>query len=285
MQTERSIKQDVESVEQVLQMLTSLQELYVSRMQKMKTSILQSRDYYQGLFQILGQMFLEREALLAKHSHPRGAKDSKLAVLFTGSNKFAGSINREIFASFKEYIESDNCQIVVIGRIGKDLIQQYNLHITYDYLEWGEGSNTITLVEDIARRIVRYSTVRLFFAQYVNLTSQRFLQIDLYKGIKEQVESQKSTGISYIFEPEKPEVIKFFETRVLESYILHTLQELYLALMGARVFRMEESSTNAKKLLRVMDRVRVTVKKERHFRSQISNITRIANVKRVQVAV
>lgn len=285
MQSEKNIKSDIEAVRQVKSMLNALQGVYVGRMQKVKTSILQSRQYYEGLFDILAEMLVERESFLIKHPKKSGMRDQQLTVLFTGSDKFAGSINREVFHSFLRYVSANKCEAIVIGKIGKDLTQQYDLKLNFKYVDWHEGSDITRTVEEIAHHIIQYSTVRMFFAQYINLSSQEYVEVDLYKGLRDHVEQQEGTTMRYIFEPEKDRVINFFETKVLESFLLHTFQELYLALMGSRVFRMEESSTNANKLTRVLEQIKRDVHKDRKFRSQLANLTRISSIRRSQLTI
>lgn len=283
MQTEKNLKAELQTVHEVKNMLTSLQELYVNRMQKVKDSILTSREYYQGVFSILAEVLHEREIQFTQSSKQK-VKQSTLVILFSGSKKFAGSVNREVFNSFKKYIQTNICDIIVLGKIGRDLLIQHDIQNTYTHYEWAEDGKSTEIIQTIARCITKYSSVKLFFAQYVNLTSQKTLEVNLYEGLQRDIVKNQTPKSEYIFEPDKLKVTNFFETRVLEAYLFHTLQELYLALMGSRVYRMEESSTNAKKLIKVLEHLNMVTHKTGKNRDQLSNITRIMNIKRSNLA-
>ncbi len=283
MQTEKNLKAELQTVHEVKNMLTSLQELYVNRMQKVKDSILTSREYYQGVFSILAEVLHEREIQFTQSSKQK-VKQSTLVILFSGSKKFAGSVNREVFNSFKKYIQTNICDIIVLGKIGRDLLIQHDIQNTYTHYEWAEDGKSTEIIQTIARCITKYSSVKLFFAQYVNLTSQKTLEVNLYEGLQRDIVKNLTPKSEYIFEPDKLKVTNFFETRVLEAYLFHTLQELYLALMGSRVYRMEESSTNAKKLIKVLEHLNMVTHKTGKNRDQLSNITRIMNIKRSNLA-
>ncbi len=280
MQSEKVIKNEVQTVQQVKNMLTSLQELYVNRMQKVKDSILWSRDYYEGLFNVLAEVLHEREVRFAINTHSEASKKNQLIILLSGSKKFAGSVNREVFNAFHRYIHENPCDIIIVGKIGHDLMVQHDIRDPYKYFDWAEDANKTETIRALAHTITQYPVVKLFFAQYVNLTSQKSTQVNLYEGLKDEILKKQIQKSKYIYEPNKEKVTSFFETTVLEAYLFHTLQELYLALMGSRVFRMEESSTNAKKLLKVLDHLAVVTRKSRKNRHQISNIARIVNIKK-----
>lgn len=280
MQTVKIIKNEIQTVQQVKNMLTSLQELYVNRMQKVKDSILLSRDYYEGLFYILAEVLHEKEMRFTNKGQEGTSQNKQLVILFSGSKKFAGSINRKVFNDFQQYIRENTCEIIIIGKIGRELFAQHDIKNPYDYFDWAEDSNKTETIHTIARKITQYPIVKLFFAQYVNLTFQKSLQVNLYEGLKDEIMKKQREKSQYIYEPNKKKVTEFFETRVLEAYLYHTLQELYLALIGSRVFRMEESSTNAKKLLKVLDHLHVVTIKNRKNRNQLSNVTRITNIRR-----
>lgn len=280
MQTEKVIKNEIQTVQQVKNMLTSLQELYVNRMQKVKDSILLSRDYYEGLFFILAEVLHEKEMHFTSDPHTGISQNKQLVILFSGSKKFAGSVNRTVFNDFQKYIRENKCEIIIIGKIGRDLLAQHDIKNPYDYFDWAEDSNKTETIRTIAKIITQYSIVKLFFAQYINLTYQKSLQVNLYEGLKDEIMKKHVIKSRYIYEPDKTKVTSFFETRVLEAYLYHTLQELYLALIGSRVYRMEESSINAKKLLKVLDHLHTVTAKNRKNRDQLSNVTRVVNIKK-----
>ena len=280
MQTEKVIKNEIQTVQQVKNMLTSLQELYVNRMQKVKDSILLSRDYYEGLFFILAEVLHEKEMHFTSDPHTGISQNKQLVILFSGSKKFAGSVNRTVFNDFQKYIRENTCEIIVIGKIGRDLLAQHDIKNPHEFFDWAEDSNKTETIRTIAKRITQYSIVKLFFAQYINLTYQKSLQVNLYEGLKDEIMKKHVVKSKYIYEPDKTKVTSFFETRVLEAYLYHTLQELYLALIGSRVYRMEESSVNAKKLLKVLDHLHTVTSKNRKNRDQLSNVTRVVNIKK-----
>lgn len=271
---------EVQTVYEVKNMLTSLQELYVNRMQKVRNSIVLSREYYEGLFAILTEVMHEKEMRFKASHQQDGAEQKQLVIVLSGSRKFAGAVNNEVFNAFREYIKSNICDVIVVGKIGHDLMSQHNISHPFTYYDWNEEIHKDEVISTIAHTLTQYPVVKLFCAQYLNLISQKAHEVDIYEGLEQSASHRKIEKNMYIYEPDKTRVTNFFETRVLEAYLYHTFQELYLALMGSRVFRVEESSTNANRLIKVLEHLEVASRKKKKNKDQLANVSRIMNIKR-----
>src|SRR5512145_2095403 len=110
-------------------LVQTYEEIYVARMQKIRKSVVGTRDFTEGLRLIFAEL-RQHERLKTRteldKSTPRQqinkhTGEGMLVVLLTTSQRWAGDINRQVFEQFWEYKKKHpKAKVMIIGKIGKE---------------------------------------------------------------------------------------------------------------------------------------------------------------------
>lgn len=261
MQNKQALKENIELVGTFRVITQAYQEISIMRMQKIRKSVLQTREFLTNLASIFYdvkhsrnrfiQMLIaadEEEEISPYSLLPQNGK--KLAVYFSANEKMNGTIISKVFYSFADFIRKNkDYDIAIVGRIGKELyLQFHDLPRNFAYLEVPDENLKLEHVKGVVEKMISYQEVTVFYGKFQNIimqdaatsniTGDKPFDSNIFKEPTDQVQRK------FLYEPSVEDINNFFETQIFSALLKQTIDESHLARYASRVTAMEEAMAN-----------------------------------------
>lgn len=269
----KKVLEDLEALNSIKNLAESYEEIAVVRMQKIKDSVLQTRDFLADLSEVFVDLkaSYEREiaALIKKQKAgvsilPNLRKNGKtLAVYLSSNGKLYGSVTQKTFRLFyqdvKELTEAD---LVVVGTSGKEMVESSSLNRPFEYFDIPDTGIEIEHIKKLMHKFLPYEKVFVYYGKFGNVVTQSAISTsitgeDIFEA---EVKSTAEREDRFIFEPTLEQILEFFETHIMANLFSQTLLENQLARHASRVNAMEEAlihiEEEQKKLKQVTNRIK-----------------------------
>lgn len=263
----KQILEEKEFLNTLHSMAEAYEELSVMRMQKIRDSVIKTRLVLEKLSDIYAFIQASKESAQSKentrskernlintHQQNLIKKNQKtITVLLTANTKLYGDLFSKVFSLFINSIKNYETDIVIIGKIGKEMMNNYGMH-NYKYFEIPDSEVKANDLKPIFDYIKIYEKVILCYGKFINMAIQQptLTQItgeDILKTQnKKNIKNKKIEA--YLFEPSFNEVLYFFETQIYVSLFKQIIQEAELARLASRIKAMESSLDNVNKKLK-----------------------------------
>lgn len=274
MKLPRRLKDDID-VNQNLKMLTqAYQEHAIEQINFARYSVISSREFSQELEEIFFNVktsyrtFLQ--ALSKKNKNGNlfmNKKDKEVIVLVTSNNKFYGDIIAKLWHAFYARVKKTDLaktDLIIVGKQGKNFIEQSDLPKEYGYLEIPDTNFNLEMLKPLIGMILPYEKITVFYGKFNNIISQEPIEASLSGDFPQEQQTTEQKK-SFLFEPSIEHILSFFESQILSLLFDQTMHEARLARFASRIKAMEIAQTNLQvQLKRLMQR-------ERKFRTIESN--------------
>jgi len=252
MRTIKRLNDEVSAVETLGKVTQIFEEVYASRMQKVRSSVLNNRYFMENILTVFSQVksSFKREGVKLLEKNGRS-----VAVLITANKKFSGNLDLEVFFSFYNFIRQNECDVIITGALGKLYYEQKGAFRSYMYFNRPEGLYKVEDLKPITDVLIKYDKVDVFYGKYYNLIKQGSTATNITGDITEFNRRLMGRSVSekqFLFEPSAYDIFSFFELQLFASFFNQTTQESYLADLGTRLFEMETATLNSEKALKML---------------------------------
>ncbi len=250
------INQEIELVSTLKLLSQSYEEISVLRIQKVKGSVLATRDFLEKLSEVymdvktnykhaiadLENRHKKRSNVLSFTTNVRNGKE--VAVFVSANSKFYGGVVEKVFVLYKDYILKHDAELVVIGKVGRDLMSSNDLRKKYQYFEVPDMKISLGDLQPVMQYITQFEKVNVFYPRFINMVNQDPTMIQLAGEELHGGTDRNAHYTKYFFEPSLAVIVDFFETQVLSSDFKQTMHEGELARLAGRIRAMEEMLSN-----------------------------------------
>jgi ATP synthase F1 gamma subunit len=265
MRNKGKITTELELVGTLKMLAEAYEEVSVLKMQKVRGSVLATREFLDGLGGIFvdvkknyGQKIermIDRKKMAPHATFSTRSHNGKTLIVFLSANsKFYGDIVRRVFEVFLADVKKKDADILIIGKSGKEMMDQSGFKKEYNYLELGDTQVGLEDLRPIIEKLVEYEKVDVYYGRFSNMVNQLPTIANVSgQGILEsqaevKVEEVKETVTPYAFEPSVEKILDFFESQVFISLFKQTVNESELARLASRIRAMEEALGNIERL-------------------------------------
>lgn len=255
----QGINSEIQFVKTLKMVTEAYQDISVTRMQKIRVSVLKTRDYLNNFTEMFYDVKSSYKKEILKLMKKKKSKDlSKLSiitkngktvsVLISANSKLHGDIVTKVMRLFMEEIQKNDSDIVIIGRLGRVFFEQSQLKKPYMYFEIPDMDLTTEDIKPIVYNIVKYEKINIYYGKFENIISQvpAVTNITGHEldagGISKTHTAVKEK--QYIFEPSLERILEFFETQIFSSLFKQSINESQLARFASRLRGMEEALNN-----------------------------------------
>jgi F0F1-type ATP synthase gamma subunit len=252
MDQKNKVKDEIETSGILETLMQAYQEHAIQQINFSRNTVLASREFTQELAEVFFNVKMSYENELLNHIKKekgkqvlkgRGTTNKEVLVLMTANNKLYGEIIPKISQLFETDAANSNADIVVIGRQGKELVEQLKLNKEYKYFDIPDTGFTFSIIRPAIEYLFSYSKVIIYYGKFNNIISQDAVSEDLSENIPQGSENSQNK-VDFIFEPSLPEVLEFFETQIFSLMFDQKLHEASLARFASRIKAMELSQNN-----------------------------------------
>lgn len=258
MATVEEKKNQLEDVKTVHFISSALVEVSAAKMQLLKSKLEENAKYYEEIGALYGAVKLTAAARDELPIENVSKKETTVSVVFTSNRRFYGAVNRQLIIDFVSRTSKTKTDCIVIGDTGRAVIENMKGAPRCNYHSFGADQPTFAEMKAFLKKVSVYSKVFIYYPHFASVFHQDTTVLDvthapLYEGTE--------SPIDYIFEPELPELLAFFESRIRFLLFRRAMLETELARTAARFSAMSGAEQQSE----------ATVEKLQHFITTLEN--------------
>ena len=252
MNSKRSLQIEMEGLTGLKSLVETYEGIAAQRMQKVRAEVVLARQFLDGLAQVFAEV---RAAQAGQEARSTLANNGRTVAVFISANAgLYGDIVERILNSFLDYVAKSGSEAVVVGRLGVKLIQQRRPQLLYNYFDLSDDKIEIKELAMIMRYLLQFAKIVVFYGKFKSLVNQEVAADpvsgdSLYQPDQpdqpDQQDQQNQHG--YLFEPELPRVLQFFESQILTTIFEQVVHESQLAKFASRLLSLDRAVDNVGK--------------------------------------
>lgn len=292
MQNRQKLENEIELMSTLKLITQAYEEISVMRMQRIRTSVLQTREFLSKLNEVYKDVKLNyHERLLEFFSKKKRNDLSKsmlekngktVSVLLSTNSKLNGEIIQKVFRDFVQHVNKEETDIVIIGKVGRGLFEQLGIKKQFQYFELPEDAVDTITIKDLVLSLLPYKTVNVFYGKFDSLMFQNpvITNVTGNEQILEEVKDKdgKSHVPAFIFEPSVEKILQFFETQIFSSLVKQSVHESELARYASRIRAMEEAMQHVDKTNKQLYSQKRKLKQLLNNKKQLEIMSRVSMI-------
>lgn len=225
----------------------ALQDISGLRMQSIRAQFDKNRAFYEEIRALYG--IVQAHGRRIGSEEQKAKKPRELFVAITSNKRFYGALIRDIIQALSTHLsQSPQGSCLIVGSVGWQYFEQFGARKGARQMVLNDDSPTPQEFQTILKHFEGFDRIFVFYPKFINPFRQDV-------GIEDITESPavgpvtESTLASYLFEPEVPLILAFFDTQVRRVLFGRVLLEAELSRTAARLIKMEEAEGRAQKLV------------------------------------
>ncbi len=227
----------------------ALQDIGSSKMQTIRKQFELNARFFAGIREVYATIKAHANAITTGTTsdapQPDRAPGHDLYVALTSNKRFYGGLNRNIIRSFLEAIRSvdTTSDFLVVGQTGDQYLKETALRNRISRMQFEDDAPNNEELQAVLALIGGYRRVFVIYPKFINPFRQDIAMIDITETPAAQADP--ALLADYIFEPEIPRMLEFFEAQVRRVLFERVLLETELARSAARTMKMRDARTHA----------------------------------------
>lgn len=264
---------DIDAMKSMKDFVSVYEEIAANKMRQIRDLVVRRRDFLAELTSLYNEIkisykkevdyLLSRKSIKASNFSYLKKNGKKVSVFFSTNASFYGDIVRVTYALFKEHYEREKSDIVVIGKVGKSLLDINMPGVPYTYFDFPDTSVDIKFLKPVVLYIAAYEKIIIFHTKFQTLVHQTPIAFVISESMSDT--STKNPQNKYIFEPSLDKIIEYFEKEIFSSIFEQTMHESQLSKFASRMITLDQATENIKKRLSSLEY------KQRLWQHQVKN--------------
>ena len=276
--TKKEIVKEIDFLNTLQTILETYEEIAATRMARIRTSVLGSRDFLleiNAIFQQVKSSYKSRIELLMKQKKIKDPskltfikRNGKTLYVFVSANTgLYGDIIKKTYDVFVDNLKKTPGDVVIMGKLGVEIFKADKIAIPYTYFEFPDNKIDNAILKKITEHIIQYEKVLVFYEQFNTVISQSPIVTSI-SG--DPLPWEKGGPVTkYFFEPTLEKIMEFFEKEIFSSIFQQTIFESELAKFAARMVSLDFASSNTKNRLRQVIRENNRIKHQEANKRQL----------------
>lgn len=254
--TIQEIRKKIKVVSLLEKIASAYQEISEYEMKKIRELTLKNREFIEELLKVYGEA--KRAFLIElreeKKEIPKPKKE-KVFVFLSANAKFYGGLILEIWQKLINFLEKEKTDLVVIGEIGKYLVEQSKFKDNFFYFFLDDEKPKEKEFKEIVEFLQDYGEIKIFHGKFKTVLFQEAAITDI-SG--EGPESKENYG--YLFEPTPEAVLEFFKKELISAFFWQVFLEHKLARHAMRMVQMYQATKRARERKEILQKEEKKIK-------------------------
>lgn len=278
MVTKKELTRETEFLTILRTILETYEEIAATRMARIRSSVLGSRDFLLEINAIFQQVKTSYKTQIELLMQQKKIKDpSKLTfikrngktlyVFISANTGLYGDIIRKTYDVFIDNFKKTPGDIAILGKLGLQIFNTEKIKAPLIYFEFPDNKMDNVIVQKIVEYIIQYEKVLVFYEQFNNVISQS----PIVTSISGDPLPWEKGGpqAHYFFEPSLEKIMEFFEKEIFASIFAQTIFESELAKFAARMVSLDFASENTKVRLKQVTLAKNRIKHQEDNKRQL----------------
>ncbi|MGD8744570.1 MAG: FoF1 ATP synthase subunit gamma [Candidatus Woesebacteria bacterium] len=283
MQNKKQLENEVQTLENLSEIIEAYEEIAAMRMRRVKKSVLQNRDFLDGLNSIYRRVVFSYKKYLKKIKHDKEAGATTLretngktvSVFLSANTGLYGDIINKTFDLFMKNIINSPTDTVLVGRLGKSMFDAYGYQRDYKFFELSDAEDEEKDLNEILDYILQYTNIVVYHGIFRSVLNQEPVRSFITGGIFELQEEEESKYLESIIEPSVEEVAGFFERQILASLFEHSTYESSLSKYASRMVSLDLANENINEM---RDKADLNLLRQKHRESNSKQLAALAGI-------
>jgi F-type H+-transporting ATPase subunit gamma len=278
MVTKKELTRETEFLTVLRTILETYEEIAATRMARIRSSVLASRDFLLEINAIFQQVKTSYKTQIEALMKARKIKDSSkltfikrngktLYVFVSANTGLYGEIIRKTYDIFIDKVKKEPGDVAILGKLGLEIFKAEEMKTPLTYFEFPDNRIDNAILQRIVERIIQYEKVFVFYEQFNNVVSQSPIVINI-SGDPLPWE-KGGPQARYFFEPSLEKIMEFFEKEIFASIFQQTIFESELAKFAARMVSLDLASDNTKNRLKQVTLAKNRIRHREDNRKQL----------------
>lgn len=183
MVTKKELTRETEFLATLRTILETYEEIAATRMARIRSSVLSSRDFLleiNAIFQQVKTSYKTQIELLMKNKKIKDPskltfikRNGKTLYVFISANTgLYGEIIRRTYNVFLENLKKEPGDVAILGRLGLEIFNAEGIKSPLTYFEFPDSKMDNAIVQKIVEHIIQYEKVLVFYEQFNNVINQ-----------------------------------------------------------------------------------------------------------------
>lgn len=283
------ILEDLEALNSLRELAQSYEEIAVVRMQKIRDSVLKTRDFLTRLSDVFVDLksSYQREVKDLIERIKKGdkklinplQKNGKTLLVYLSSNgKLYGAVTQKTYRLFVADMKKeaqDKTDLIIIGKAGKETFEGSINKRPFKYFDIPDNGFSMDDIKHLMKEFLQYDKVWVYYGKFGNVVKQSPIATSISGEDIFETETiiQTPREDRFIFEPTLEKIYHFFETQIMANLFAQTMLENQLARHASRVNAMEEALGNIEEESKRLNQERTRLKHLMQNKKQLETMS------------
>lgn len=181
----------------------------------------------------------------------------RVVLILTSNYRFYGNINTDLIDFFTSQTKDLDTDRILIGKAAGEYFDTTNIFSGYQKILLKNDLPTFEELKNIIDTIKDYNQVIVFYPKLKTLLLQEPQAVDITAITKLPAKDE----IKFIFEPELPKILSFFDSQILNLLLEQTFLEAEVARTASRFITMDRAESEANKFIKQYENLKIYAKK------------------------
>lgn len=227
-----------------------LQDISALRASAIRREFEKNKAFYEEirtLYEIIHSQ-AKKYASVPIESKGKPKKMRQLFVAITSNKRFYGSLMHGIIARLATEMDAEpEATCLILGRVGWQHFEALGDTKRARQIILADDSPTPQEYRELLSYLDSFDRIIVLYPKFINTFRQEVALQDITQSFEAATEAP--IEVEYIFEPEVPAMLSFFDTQVRRVLFDRVLLEAELARTSARFVKMEEAERRANRLV------------------------------------
>lgn len=249
-----SIQQEALQIETVEDLTGVFESTASTSVAKIKTKAELAKEFFELLWKRYSSIRLDPASRITNREHIKES-DKKVFVMITAEAGLSGDIDQRLIESMLQHYDASTTDIIVLGTHGAMQLQQKGIPYARHFQV--PATDKYIDVGPVIAAIADYSSVTVYYEQYISLGVQDVQTIDLASRMRDMSEDINTdedimTVHDTIFEPSLDDIADQMEQTMMTLALSQTILESTLAQAASRFNAMASAKERANELLSLL---------------------------------
>lgn len=273
--TTQEIDKLIEEGNSLKQIAQAYSEIASLKIKRIRGQVERNRLFFAEISQVYGLV----KALAKKRGLALDKGKKRLCMIITSNYRFYGQINSSLinfFIPFANQIETD---LIFLGKAAIDYFKSGHIGknprqiiLESDQPNPGELSRLVSIIKQYNQVLIFHSRLKTLLLQqpvFTDITAQS----DLYLP-------EKGQNIKFIFEPDLPKILAFFDSQILTLLLEGTFLESEVARTASRFISMDTAETQANKFIKEYRNLKAYTQRSLKDNQSLESIARVLTMRK-----
>lgn len=275
--TIREIDQLIEEGNSLKQIAQSYSEIANQKIKRIRANLDRNRQFFKEISEVYAMV----KALSLKKRVTLPKPKKRLSIILTSNYRFYGNINSDVidfFIALTQPVESDR---ILLGKAAIEYFKANRVFKNAQELMLKADQPSQAEIMALVNIIKDYNQVLVFYSRFKSLLVQEPVFADITSLAK--IPQKDDSAIKFIFEPDLPKLLSFFDSQILTLVLEETFLEAEVARTASRFISMDQAETEANKVIREYQKLRSYAKRNLVNNQILENFASLLAVRKEEI--